>query len=108
MGTFLKIKENYHIANGYMLQYAHINTREESIKITFSHSKFKNTVDNPQYLFFPSIFIILTISLIFCHIVNRYIFWFFIIIGISQMDTLAKNIIIMGIFERTLIYYKRV
>ena len=24
------------------------------------------------------------------------------------MDTLAKNIIIMGIFERTLIYFKRV
>ena len=52
MGTFLKIKENYHIANGYMLQYAHINTREESIKIVFSHSKLKNDVEIPNY-FFP-------------------------------------------------------
>ena len=58
MGTFLKIKENYHIANGYILQYAHINTREESIKIVFSHSKLKNAEKNSK-LFFLSLILIL-------------------------------------------------
>ena len=58
MGTFLKIKQNDHIANGYILQYAHINTREESIKIVFSHSKLKIAVENPKYLFFVNSHII--------------------------------------------------
>ena len=58
MGTFLKIKENDHIANGYILQYAHINTREESIKIVFSHSKLKNAVEIPNIFFFVNSHII--------------------------------------------------
>ena len=58
MGKFLKIKENDHIAYGHILQYVNINTREESIKIVFSHSKLKNTVENPKYLFFVNSHII--------------------------------------------------
>ena len=52
MGIFLKIKENDHIAYGHILQYVNINTREESIKIVFSHSKLKNAVEIPNYFFF--------------------------------------------------------
>ena len=44
--------ENDHIANGYILQYAHINTREESKKIVFSHSKLRHAVEIPNYFSF--------------------------------------------------------